>query len=383
MRKRIIYIAFLLSIVLLPAQGQTLHAIIFANTEDSSIGKYDKLDNERLKIEMSTIATFLNYKLRTYYYDGQSFTVNNLNKVINKNLTCSSDDIVFFYYTGHGGRAVNDASTFPRMVLAVNRTPYENEMVQLSWVSDKIRSKGARLNIIIGDLCNSVIPGYIAKEKNINKGPTLISKAPCDFYKELFLKNKGYIIAASSEPKETSGVVTRGGKFTDCFLLTLQYMVSENMTADWNTLLVNSQALTSKISNGKQNPVFSLKVEKVSAPSAPAPANTPSVPVASSSNSSSLDDLEASLVSIGSDRNSNISRINLIKSTLNKYFASPKAKVEVIGRDGETVVTTKYAEDYLDYLSIAHNLVNVVKVSASTSSDGRVTSLKVHEMYQK
>ena len=78
-----------------------------------------------------------------------------------------------------------------------------------------------------------------------------------------------------------------------------------------------------------------------------------------------------------------MSRINLIKSTLNKFFASPKAKVEVIGRDGETVVTTKYAEDYLDYLSIAHNLVNVVKVSASTSSDGRVTSLKVHEMYQK
>lgn len=42
MKKCIVYIAFLLLAILLPAQTQMLHAIIFVNAEDSSIGKYHK-----------------------------------------------------------------------------------------------------------------------------------------------------------------------------------------------------------------------------------------------------------------------------------------------------------------------------------------------------
>lgn len=75
------------------------------------------------------------------------------------------------------------------------------------------------------------------------------------------------------------------------------------------------------------------------------------------------------------------SRISAIPSTLRTFFASENAKIEVVGRDGETVVGTYRAADYLEQLSIAYKLVNVVRVNEKLDSKGKIVYLKLHEMY--
>lgn len=385
------FIAFILwgFILILPTNSQTLHAIIFANTKcpgeepgSMGIGPSVTCDYQRMKIEFETMASFLNYKKDFQWYEGSPnhFCRTNLESALN-NLSCGKDDIVIFYYSGHGGRSPKETQDpFPWMQLAVDpyHTPWNaSQYYSLSQVLKRIEAKQPRLSIVLGDLCNSLSNAIPQKDVPEMKGATKISKAPCDFYKDLFLKVKGSIISSSSRPGETSAAFSDGGAFTICFTEALQIMVSNNMEPDWETLLEGTKIRTSKVTQGKQNPIYEAQLQKVS--DIPSTSEQPSV---SPQPTSEDRDIANYLTAIGNSNTAIKERINLVYQTLNLFFASPQAKVEVVGRDGKTIVATKYASAYLNNLSIARNLVKVINVDQTEGSNGKLTYLKVHEMYK-
>ena len=385
------FIAFFLwgFILILPTNSQTLHAIIFANTKcpgeepgSMGIGPSVTCDYQRMKIEFETMASFLNYKKDFQWYEGSPnhFCRTNLESALN-NLSCGKDDIVIFYYSGHGGRSPKETKDpFPWMQLVVDpyRTAWNaSQYYSLSQVLKRIEAKQPRLSIVLGDLCNSLSNAIPQKDVPEMKGATKISKAPCDFYKDLFLKVKGSIISSSSRPGETSAAFSDGGAFTICFTEALQIMVSNNMEPDWETLLEGTKIRTSKVTQGKQNPIYEARLQKVS--DIPSTSEQPSV---SPQPTSEERDIANYLTAIGNSNTAIKERINLVYQTLNLFFASPQAKVEVVGRDGKTIVATKYASAYLNNLSIARNLVKVINVDQTEGSNGKLTYLKVHEMYK-
>lgn len=385
------FIAFILwgFILILPTNSQTLHAIIFANTKcpgeepgSMGIGPSVTCDYQRMKIEFETMASFLNYKKDFQWYEGSPnhFCRTNLESALN-NLSCGKDDIVIFYYSGHGGRSPKETQDpFPWMQLVVDpyHTPWNaSQYYSLSQVLKRIEAKQPRLSIVLGDLCNSLSNAIPQKDVPEMKGATKISKAPCDFYKDLFLKVKGSIISSSSRPGETSAAFSDGGAFTICFTEALQIMVSNNMEPDWETLLEGTKIRTSKVTQGKQNPIYEAQLQKVS--DIPSTSEQPSV---SPQPTSEDRDIANYLTAIGNSNTAIKERINLVYQTLNLFFASPQAKVEVVGRDGKTIVATKYASAYLNNLSIARNLVKVINVDQTEGSNGKLTYLKVHEMYK-
>lgn len=191
------------------------------------------------------------------------------------------------------------------------------------------------------------------------------------------MKVKGSIISSSSRPGETSAAFSDGGAFTICFTEALQIMVSNNMEPDWETLLEGTKIRTSKVTQGKQNPIYEAQLQKVS--DIPSTSEQPSV---SPQPTSKDRDIANYLTAIGNSNTAIKERINLVYQTLNLFFASPQAKVEVVGRDGKTIVATKYASAYLNNLSIARNLVKVINVDQNEGSNGKLTYLKVHEMYK-
>lgn len=385
------FIAFILwgFILILPTNSQTLHAIIFANTKcpgeepgSMGIGPSVTCDYQRMKIEFETMASFLNYKKDFQWYEGSPnhFCRTNLESALN-NLSCGKDDIVIFYYSGHGGRSPKETKDpFPWMQLVVDpyRTAWNaSQYYSLSQVLKRIEAKQPRLSIVLGDLCNSLSNAIPQKDVPEMKGATKISKAPCDFYKDLFLKVKGSIISSSSRPGETSAAFSDGGAFTICFTEALQIMVSNNMEPDWETLLEGTKIRTSKVTQGKQNPIYEAQLQNVS--DIPSTSEQPTV---SPQPTSEDRDIANYLTAIGNSNTAIKERINLVYQTLNLFFASPQAKVEVVGRDGKTIVATKYASAYLNNLSIARNLVKVINVDQTEGSNGKLTYLKVHEMYK-
>lgn len=399
--KKLFILISLCFLVAVPVCSQTLHAIIFANTKspgnpndprDTGIGQSVTVDFERMGIEMTSISSFIGYSLKKYYYydTPDRFSRRSLLAVLN-NLSCGKDDIVFFYYSGHGLRAENEESQYPEMVLKV---PYGAASVQdlypLFDVYKKIRDKNPRLTIVMGDLCNSTIKGYY-RSTDTAKGASVKSSTACDVYKNLFLNVKGGLIATSSKPGQTSGCAfykdgtEAGGIFTVSFLECLGACVSQGQAVNWDTLLEGATTFAIKIAEGmgnKQTPVFSTKDLVVA--EAPSQTSTqPQTPTSDDVQTMEQDNIAGALSSIANDRNNRMERIRNIQPALSRYFASPQSRIQVVGRDSKTIVNTTTASSYLNYLSIATNMEQVMVIEEKKNDNGRISYLKVHEMHRE
>lgn len=385
--------------------GQTFHAIIFANTKspgnpnkpgDTGIGPSVTVDFERMGVEMTTISKSIGYRLKKYYYYGtqESFSRNSLESVL-ANLTCSPNDIVFFYYSGHGGRAMNELTIFPEMVLKVPYGPVSSsQLYPLHDVYTEIKKKSPRLTIVMGDLCNSTVEGFYRNDNNRSKGATVLSKGTCDVYRNLFLNVKGGLIAASSKPSVTSTCLRNkqgeelGGNFTYWFLELLQYCVAENKNVSWNNLLDNVIEMTKRkmVEDDYGNRVPQTPIYKPDLAVASAPSNTnintpPQLPISSNDmETNQRDTLAYSLSMVCNQSVPKIDRIHNIPKAKN-YFSEMQAHVQVVGIDNRTIVNTCTVESYLNYLSIATKMDQVVVLEIKKNDIGKVTYMKVHEIH--
>ena len=384
--------------------AQTLHAIIFANTEspgdpnnprDRGIGPSVTVDFERMGIEMTSIAKFIGYNLKKYYYYGSSdrFNRNNLVNLLD-NFSCTKDDIVFFYYSGHGGRYENEDSNYPEMILKVQHGASVNDLYPLYDTYKRLKSKSPRLTIVFGDLCNSTWKGAYKPNKSL-KSASMKSSPVCDVYKNLFLNVKGGLIAASSKPGHTSGCAyfkdgsDAGGIFTASFLECLGAFVSQGEEVSWNSLLENARDFAQEISRGdnlgeQQYPIFDTSdLVKAEAPLISSQTQNNSQTTSNDAMTTSYDNLAVALSTIANDRNSHVERIKMISPTTKKYFSNSNAIIQVVGRDCKTIVNTTTANNYLNYLSIATKMEQVMVINEQKAENGKIVYLKVHEMHRE
>lgn len=384
--------------------GQTFHAIIFANTQNSGIGKSVTVDFERMRLEMTTIAKSIGYNLKKYYYYGEpeKFNRNTLETAL-KNLYCSPEDIVFFYYSGHGGRAMNEKTIFPEMCLFVNDENFQDnsQLYPLHDVYARIREKRPRLTIVMGDLCNSTWEGYYRNENNASKGATILSKGTCDVYKNLFLNTQGGLIAASSEPKYTSGCYIyqgddgrwyhAGGYLTHSFLGMLQYFVNQSKNVSWNSLMDNTIALTRELTKNQKdesgNPCPQTPIYKSDITNSLSSSNTTNIhtpPQApSSSNDAATNKIDEVAYSLSMVCNQSVPKLDRIRNIpkAKRYFSNVHSRVQVIGCDNKTIVNTCSTERYLNYLSMATNMDQVVVLETKNDASGKIIYMKVHEIH--
>lgn len=361
----------------LTVKAQTLHAIIFADTNDPKVGVYDRQDYMNMSIEASTIASATGMHLRDYYYKEGSCSNSNLVKVL-ENLNTSPDDVILFYYSGHGVRSANDNSDFPQMCLGSHN---DSDFYPLQKVMSKLDRQPARLRIVIGDCCNSIGAGVTSKDYN-TKGATVLTKSPADIYTNLFMNYKGTIIASSSKKGENSTTVNLkdgtpgGGAFTNCLLVVLQTYAAKGLNSDWDEIFSQTQVITKDIAY--QTPVYNINVSRINGSQ---PSTDSSNANVSSADTETLTQIEF-LVAIANENNSLETRVKAKEDVLQYIFANPDVKVETVGRNGTTIVSTERAKDFVLRLCTAHNLINLVEVQSSKDNKGRYTYLRVHEIYK-
>ena len=234
-----------------------LFLLFVANVTDTLIGKANGKDMYDAIKFFKKVKDFLG--IDAFVYD--SVTRNNFNKQavlnkINSFLTPGEKDIVVFYYAGHGFRQSKDGRPGPyidmRDLIIDKRKSYLDNALSMEDITDMVRKKGARLNLILSDCCNDTV----TKTNPIAKAPALSGKKGMfdQFWntqkcRNLFLNtNITTIMASAASPYQLAvSNADFGGYFSNFFINTLETNLSlanNNPTLTWDDIFNQTKQKT-------------------------------------------------------------------------------------------------------------------------------------------
>lgn len=248
------YLRYLLVALIIGAglqvNARTIHWLTFVDTTDENVGEIDVYGRQIL---YNRIIGVVNAALKEKGYTpaihdtyGARFSPEACKNEL-ANLRVGPEDIVVFYYIGHGGRSVNDKTQWPQMQFG---TRYDEKFVPLEWVHKTIKGKNPRLAVTIGMCCNSYVKGLSAKSTlqfSPNFGNTYMSQQQIDNLAKLFTDYKGDVLLSSSTPGQTSGCLIFNDKvidaFTACAVESTDGVMNGSIRPEWNTYLNNIKHL--------------------------------------------------------------------------------------------------------------------------------------------
>lgn len=252
-----------------------LHFILVANTTDPRIGYSVQKDVINITSQIKDIATFLKIPLNIVEISGSKFGKAGVETALN-NLKTGTNDIVIFYYSGHGySNDKNANEAYPQFDLRQSR--FDDILVatmNASEVLNKIKSKNARLNLVITDCCNSSLGLLKPEGKNFaltTKSLLTWEQAYCN---DLFMKSKGSIIATAAKKGQYAyGNTDVGGYFTSNLTIALEKYMSKFQTTPptWEEIIAEAQTTTVSLSltnicaankSCRQDPFYVIAVNK-------------------------------------------------------------------------------------------------------------------------
>ncbi len=213
-----------------------IHLIFAADVEDPSIGNSTREDMNDITNLFKKAAKELGVTFKHHKLYGDHFDKNSINSTID-NLSIGTNDVIIFYYSGHGYNNTNTYNKFPNMSL-------DGADLSLESIHSKLKYKKARLLLTIGDLCNS-----IPRMRNRTTGQTEIPFKSGFLFdnrklKRLFIETKGDLISTSSQKGQWSFTMGNGdnGHFTNAFIDAFTNEVSKvsNHSGSWISLFNNA-----------------------------------------------------------------------------------------------------------------------------------------------
>lgn len=216
-----------------PQQQKTrLFLLVVANTNDKKIGKTCIVDRKNVFDTYKEVAEFLEIPFVSKVIEGDQFSKVNVDKAINTWLRPTAKDIVIFYYSGHGF-AQKDNYKFPYLDLRDKSFQDYGGIYTMNMeaIYQKIKMKGARLNLVISDCCNNdpSQPPFMTSEDP----DTRVSSIGWDKNKciSLFMETKlSLLMTAAQKGEYSAGNVAEGGFFTSNFLQTLEKHIGKVRT---------------------------------------------------------------------------------------------------------------------------------------------------------
>jgi hypothetical protein len=231
-----------------PAPTMNLHLVIVANTNDKSIGGSCVVDKNATYNTFKDVAEFLNLNFLPTVIEGNNFTKANVDKVL-AGLKPKEKDIVVFYYSGHGYNKTNAGTLYPNLDL--RNKPFQQiggkYTMNIESVYNTIRSKGARMNLVISDCCNS---DPFLGSNIITDGPSTRTSSVGWVYQHcsaLFLDQNplSLLVTAAAKGELSAGNSTKGGIFTFNLRESLEKSFSPfAKQVSWSNLIASARAQT-------------------------------------------------------------------------------------------------------------------------------------------
>ncbi|MGC2629290.1 MAG: caspase family protein [Rhodomicrobium sp.] len=206
--------------------AQTLHVINIADTrKDTDNYEGFAANFESVRAFANKVAKSTNMHISWTEIKGNDYNCEIIKSKVEA-LSAGTDDVIIFYYSGHGQSPktnANDttASKFPSFQCDDPEHPSPvGDLPNLEAISTLLRGKHARLTISVADSCNKLPIEFLQPKAY---GPP-VKRPPVDRLKTLFLDFQGYALLTSSSPDEFSyySPTDNVGFFTQQLLENLQ-----------------------------------------------------------------------------------------------------------------------------------------------------------------
>lgn len=230
-------LSFLLICLSFTVRAQTMHTLIFVNESEPGRQVDRTEDSKNMKAFFTDIAQCLGYRNDLRSHTGVEFTSTYVDREINS-LQVSNNDVVVFYYSGHGANLRND------------KWPTLDFLDQGYWSSRILakmnaRCANAKLVLFITDCCNSYPSNIIPPTHSHN--PTDDNNVA-----KLFtgFKGKKKVIVTAAKPGQSSISDKRYGAI---FGISFRKAIVDNISNDvtnptWDKVLEDARRYTMALS---------------------------------------------------------------------------------------------------------------------------------------
>ncbi len=229
----------------------TMHFIMVAATKDKTIGPSVKTDLNLAEPEFKRFAEQLKINYREYIVADNDFNKANVLKAI-KSIKASPNDIIVFFYSGHGFRFDDDTDEYPNMSLHYKGEMTKNDYLGVSETYNMLTAKKARLTIVLSDCCNSY---YGATRQEVDSS-ALVSRGLSNYnltkLEKLFIKDSGTIKITAAKAGQYALCDSKGGFLLTSFLNNIHSMVSAVSTQEpsWQTITDNAREYVRRKTTG-------------------------------------------------------------------------------------------------------------------------------------
>lgn len=237
----------------------TLHVLIMCDTISSNIKKASYVDLKNMKEATSLIARYLKMQKKTTILKGKKLNIRPLSHWI-QSLPISPNDVVIFYYSGHGFRQKTDITPWPSFVLPNTKSHFA--IISGEKICAELKHLSSRFTLILFDCCNFEIP--MKKIFLSPKSPMFSKHSSLPGLQSLFASTKGSVTIAASSPGEFAIAITggklKGSLFTSQFLLSLlQKCQKKDVT--WHQVLKHTMSRCLDLSDKSQTPLGLIETE--------------------------------------------------------------------------------------------------------------------------
>lgn len=259
--------AFLsLSLLLTVAvEAGDLHLLLVGDGSAADLKDSIRVDLKRIESHVENVAHFTGLQLHTHRFPFENVTSGDVLSAI-KDLNTNIDDVVIFYFSGHGYRTPSKNNIpWPNIYLSKSQTG-----IDLIDVSERLSSKSARLVLVIADCCNNSLPNHAAPPLAKKIGVYDHKSASIgNNYRRLFLDTEGLIVMASSRAGQASWTMQHTGSFyTKAYISTIEAFMQKPVKCgvDWDIVLKEATYKTYKSLKKcgvTQEPIYHLEVRDV------------------------------------------------------------------------------------------------------------------------
>lgn len=234
--------------------------LVVASTKDSTLSPNCLIDARKVVDVFTDIGeNELGIPVLVDSVYGNRYNRTNVETALNK-LKPGPDDIVIFYYSGHGFRdQAIPKKEFPFLDLRdPNNRPRPKPQAQAMNIQDiynSIVQKGARLNLVLSDCCNDTVEA----KKTTSTVPPPVTKAPMKYAKNnliaLFLTKTKMNFLMTAASKDERAIITPrySSYFTYFFLESMRsYLGAGKPSPSWYLVMEEAKKQTTLFA-GKVN----------------------------------------------------------------------------------------------------------------------------------